>query len=135
MGILIFCATCDNEHLAYQCVMCQLGYCHISQSGACWECGAISNQQNKTAMAKICIFSKREFDFLGEDGSQVHGFMYGAFLPNDRAIEFSSQNPSHKVTEGLVGYEPESARDVKVQARVFAGKVKYREVLDEDEDL
>jgi len=123
-----YCTVCDMNHLTAQCNICQFVYCHISQTGACWECGSINKSYNYS-MAKLCIFSKRSFDFLGEDGSQVTGFMYGAFLPNDRAIEFSSQNEDHKPTEGLVGYEPEHAQEVNVQARVFAGKVKYREVL------
>lgn len=77
-------------------------------------------------MQKVTIFTERKYDFVGKKGEQITGTMYGAFLANGRAIEFSS-NTSHKVYEGNVGFNPDQSEDVDIVTKIFDGKLKYAE--------
>jgi len=79
-------------------------------------------------MAKLTIFSEREFEFLDDKtGEVVQGKMFGAFLPNGNAIEFSAPSETtFKLNEGVVDYDGALAQEVAMETRVFGGKVKFR---------
>ena len=76
---------------------------------------------------KLTIFHKREFDFVGMQGDQVHGWMYSAFTPENQAIQFTSQR-SDIETLRAVKFEKDHCQEIDIEPRVFGGKVKYREV-------
>lgn len=64
---------------------------------------------------------------MGQTQEPVKGFMYGAFTEQGQPIEFSSQNGTHKVSP-VAGYVAELSQEINVVARIFQGKVKYREL-------
>lgn len=79
---------------------------------------------------KLTLVSMEEFSFPDRDtGELVQGYSYVAFLPNGNAIKFSSQDNTHKVHEGVVGFDPEKCADLPIRTKVWDGKVRYSEIL------
>lgn len=78
---------------------------------------------------KLTIFTKRAYDFIGTDGGQVRGMMYGAFKPNGQAIEFSSKDPDKKIWDDIE-FNPEHVQEVNLRTKIFGGKVKFQEVAE-----
>lgn len=85
-------------------------------------------------MEKFTVISKRQYDFVGQSGDQVTGYMYTAFDSTGNAIEFSSKRDDIKVTRAI-RFVPDLAQELNIEARLDSvrGKLKYREVVAEVE--
>jgi len=83
-------------------------------------------------MAKITIIKKRPYKTNGDDGKTYEGTAYSAFTEKDRLIEFTSPNDSYQVVMGAIGFEPENAVDVNLEAKTYQGQLKgYREIVNQ----
>jgi hypothetical protein len=76
---------------------------------------------------KLTIFQEREFDFVGKDGKNVIGKMFAGFKPDGSAIEFSAKKDRVLEIHNVSGYDEKLAIDINVLAKIFQGKVSFRE--------
>lgn len=67
---------------------------------------------------KICIFTKREFNFVGKSGDNVSGYMYGGVCEDGKVIEFSSKVSTHEALKQVPSYYPDKMIEIDLEARM-----------------
>lgn len=95
-----------------------------------------------TTMAniKLTIIEAKEYAFNDDKtGEEIKGMRYTAFNANNEPIVFTSDVYDHKVHANEIGYNAEKAEFIRLNVKVWNGKVKYREdvvasIEDEAED-
>jgi len=76
---------------------------------------------------KVTIVGKQEWTTQDrKTGEEISGLSYICFLPNDKAIKFTSQE-EYPVHLGLVGYDEKQSMEVELLTSLFGGEVKYKD--------
>ena len=79
---------------------------------------------------RLCVFSKRKFEFDSQkDNAHIIGWMYGAFMPDGTALEFSSRRDDIPVNN-VVRFVDQKATEINLISKIFKGKVTFREFID-----
>lgn len=85
-------------------------------------------------MEKLTIITKREVNFPGSQGNQIHGYMYGALYPDGAVVEFFSNVSTHEPIKftGRPSYNEAGAIEVNLITKLGRTKdgqavIKYAE--------
>ena len=80
---------------------------------------------------KLTIVSKREY--VIEDkrtGEPINGYLYIAYTPSNKPIQFSSKKDNHPIAVGEIEFSQDQCTDVKLNTKIYDGKVKYSEIAE-----
>lgn len=83
------------------------------------------------AQVKLTIIDGRKFKFPDGTGERM---MYTAFNDKEKGITFSSENYSHRIHKGEIGFDPEKCESIDLQVKIWDGKAKYSEIVPTIED-
>lgn len=75
----------------------------------------------------MTLISKRPFAFEGGKGEEVSGIMYAGFDETNTVISFSSKDENKEIFSAMK-FDEKHYCIVNIEARIWDGKVKYREV-------
>lgn len=80
---------------------------------------------------KLTIVSKREYMIQDKTtGEPINGYIYIAYTPTNKPIQFSSKKDNHPLAIGEIEFSPEFSSDVKLNTKIYDGKVKYSEIAE-----
>lgn len=80
---------------------------------------------------KIMLISREEYSFTDKRGENVNGCSYIGILENGTAIKFTSPVYDHDLVSDTIIFDQKKATDLNVKIKLWDGKVKYQEVVDE----